>query len=170
MSKPQIYVACLAAYNNGKMHGKWIPCTSLDEIEQGIKDVLKTSPEPNSEEWAIHDHEYLGAFITENTSAEEIMEIVEFFDEVGDDDLGEAILNECSGDVKDARKLWENYHGECDSVEDWAYQLAEDCGYLQQVPQHLAYHIDWKSYARDLLLDGYTEIRCNGKSHIFSTY
>ncbi|MEH6810874.1 MAG: antirestriction protein ArdA, partial [Hyphomonas oceanitis] len=28
----RIYVACLAAYNNGHLHGAWIEATSPDEV------------------------------------------------------------------------------------------------------------------------------------------
>ncbi|MGL1161851.1 antirestriction protein ArdA, partial [Vibrio parahaemolyticus] len=58
---PRIYVACLAAYNNGKLHGRWIDANqSTDLIWDEINDVLKTSPEPDAEEWAVHDYEGFG--------------------------------------------------------------------------------------------------------------
>lgn len=47
---PRIYVACLAAYNAGKLHGAWIDVQGkdADEIAQEvIARVLLTSPEPN---------------------------------------------------------------------------------------------------------------------------
>ena len=54
----QIYVADLAAYNNGKLHGMWIDTTqSVDEIFDIIKTLLESSPEEDAEEFAIHDHE-----------------------------------------------------------------------------------------------------------------
>ena len=59
---PRIYVACLAAYNNGHLHGRWIDCDNdADEIHVEIKDILKSSPIPNAEEWAIHDFDGFGA-------------------------------------------------------------------------------------------------------------
>lgn len=41
----QIYVACLASYNNGILHGGWIDaCQDADDIRYAIHDILKTSP------------------------------------------------------------------------------------------------------------------------------
>ena len=58
---PRIYVACLAAYNNGELHGAWIDADQdADAIREEIAVILTTSPEPNAEEWAIHDYEGFG--------------------------------------------------------------------------------------------------------------
>ncbi len=55
---PRIYVACLAAYNNGYLHGTWIEANQEAEaIQQEIKDMLSKSPIARAEEWAIHDYE-----------------------------------------------------------------------------------------------------------------
>ena len=41
----RIYVACLAAYNNGILHGCWIDAEQEpDEIRSGINEMLKASP------------------------------------------------------------------------------------------------------------------------------
>jgi antirestriction protein len=52
MSDRRIYVACLAAYNSGTLHGAWIE-TALkdeDELSKEIQEkVLATSPYPNVE-------------------------------------------------------------------------------------------------------------------------
>ena len=55
--RPRIYVACLAAYNNGCLHGRWIEATTPDEIWEQVRAMLADSPEPDAEEWAIHDHD-----------------------------------------------------------------------------------------------------------------
>lgn len=48
MDDMRIYVACLASYNNGVLHGEWLELTSdEDELWEGIKRVLRTSPYPN---------------------------------------------------------------------------------------------------------------------------
>ena len=51
---PRIYVACLAAYNSGCLHGRWIEATTPDEIWEQVRAMLADSPEPDAEEWAIH--------------------------------------------------------------------------------------------------------------------
>jgi len=55
---PRVYAACLAAYNNGTLHGAWIDCDQpADGIREAVEAMLKASPEPGAEEWAFHDHE-----------------------------------------------------------------------------------------------------------------
>jgi antirestriction protein len=54
---PRIYVACLAAYNNGYLHGRWIDANcDADNIRADIKSMLSQSPMAKievCEEWAI---------------------------------------------------------------------------------------------------------------------
>lgn len=41
----KIYVADLAAYNNGILHGVWIDATQeIDDIQQQINELLPNSP------------------------------------------------------------------------------------------------------------------------------
>jgi len=45
---PKIYVACLAAYNNGRLHGKWIDADQDESsIYQEIYQMMLESPYPN---------------------------------------------------------------------------------------------------------------------------
>jgi hypothetical protein len=46
---PRIYAACLASYNEGYLHGRWIDCAGKDrdELALEIDDMLATSPCPN---------------------------------------------------------------------------------------------------------------------------
>ena len=52
---PRIYLACLAAYNNGRLHGAWVDADQgTDHIWSELRKMLRASPEPDAEEWAIH--------------------------------------------------------------------------------------------------------------------
>ena len=42
--RPRIYVACLAAYNDGRLHGRWIAATTADEIRTQVRAMLAASP------------------------------------------------------------------------------------------------------------------------------
>lgn len=51
-TSPRIYVACLAAYNNGCLHGTWIDADQpADEIWADIQAMLKESPENRTCQW-----------------------------------------------------------------------------------------------------------------------
>ena len=44
----QIYIACLASYNNGTLHGKWIDATSdVNEMQEDVNAMLRSSEYPN---------------------------------------------------------------------------------------------------------------------------
>jgi len=44
----RIYVACLASYNSGILHGRWIEATAdVDEMQEEIDAMLRESPCPN---------------------------------------------------------------------------------------------------------------------------
>ena len=53
----RIYVACLAAYNNGHLHGEWVEVTDEASICEAVQAMLFRSPIEEAEEWAIHDYE-----------------------------------------------------------------------------------------------------------------
>ena len=48
----RIYVACLAAYNNGHLHGEWINVTDEASIWEAVQAMLFASPIDEAEEWA----------------------------------------------------------------------------------------------------------------------
>jgi antirestriction protein len=48
MTERRIYAACLASYNNGRLHGTWIDADQdADDIRAEIGALLKASPYPN---------------------------------------------------------------------------------------------------------------------------
>lgn len=65
-----IYVADLAAYNNGILHGVWIDaCDDLEAIKEQINEMLSDDPE----EYAIHDYEgFEGYSVSEWSSIDEL--------------------------------------------------------------------------------------------------
>ena len=55
MEKPQIYIACLASYNHGILHGRWIDANqSEDELMTEIQEMLDESTIEGAEEFALH--------------------------------------------------------------------------------------------------------------------
>jgi len=151
MTTPAIYVACLAAYNSGYLHGKWIDATQgKDAIWEEINAVLESSPIEDAEEYAIHDYEgFPKSSIGEYTSIDTVVELAEFMDEHGD--LGEMVLDHFCGDIEDAEKAIENYAGEYQSLADFAEEISDGC---YNIPEALQYYIDWQSMGRDMEMGG----------------
>src|SRR5258705_6462661 len=84
-TQPAIYVASLADYNNGVLHGAWIDAArDPEDIQADIDAILASSREPNAEEWAIHDYEQFGrARIFEHDSIEQVSGIAKGIQEHG---------------------------------------------------------------------------------------
>lgn len=165
--EPKIYVACLAAYNNGYLHGKWINASNdTDEMYQEINKILVSSPISNSEEWAIHDYEDFGEIdIEEYTSLDSIAELVSFIEDHGQ--LGASVYS-YAHDLNDARRLLEEcYHGEFDSEEDFAYYWTHEVS-CHEVPEHIQHYIDYKTMARDFFISDFFSIEVNRKVHVFT--
>ncbi len=158
----RIYVACLAAYNNGYLHGAWIDTTLGEKaIWDQINEVLKTSPMPDAEEWAIHDYEgFEGLSISEYEGIQSVVEKAEFIEEHGR--LGAEVVNHY-GDFETAKRaLEDDYAGQYDSLADFAQEITEE---TSEVPNHLQYYIDWERMGRDLEINdvlaidmGYREV------------
>ena len=151
MSKPdteiRIYVACLAAYNNGILHGRWIDALQdSDAILDEIGAMLKASPIAGAEEFAIYDYEgFEDARIEEYQSIDSVAEVAEFIREHRK--LGGKLL-EYFGDLDDARTaMEEEYRGEYSSLADFAQELTEE---TTEIPENLQYYIDYERMGRDL--------------------
>ena len=151
-NEPRIYVADLAAYNYGMLHGVWIDATDdVSDIWEQVNGMLKASPEPMAEEYAIHDYEGFGAYkVSEYEGIEAVSQIALFLEEHGA--LGAEVLDYTCGDIEQAEKtLSEQYNGEYKSVADFAEQLTED---TSEIPEHLQYYIDYEKMGRDMELSG----------------
>lgn len=152
MTSPRIYVACLAAYNNGKLHGAWINAEqSAEALYEDIQNMLKTSPEPDAEEWAIHDFEGFGDIrLSEWESIDHIAELAQFIAE--HESLAIATLSHFCGDITEARQaLEENYGGCYTSLAAFAQEITEE---TVSIPKSLVYYIDYEAMARDMELNG----------------
>jgi antirestriction protein len=164
-SNIKIYVACLAAYNNGILHGRWIDATQgEDHIWEGIKAMLAESPIPGAEEHAIHDYEgFEGARIEEYSGIAEVAELAVFIDEHGEI-AGKLV--EHFGDLDAAREAIEDhYAGEYKSLADFAQELTEQS---TEIPASLEYYIDWERMARDLAINDVLTIETGFECvHIF---
>ena len=166
----RIYVADLAAYNNGILHGAWInACDDLDDIREQIKEILESSPEEDAEEYAIHDHEgFEGYSVSEYSGIDELHEIACFIDE--NPGIGGALLNQFCDDLDEARRaIEENYYGVYESVADYAEELTSD---TCQIPEHLSWYIDYERMGRDMEMSGdiFTIETAHNEVHIFGNY
>lgn len=148
--EPKIYVACLAAYNNGQLHGAWIDAAQEPgAIRQEIAAMLRASPIPLAEEYAIHDYEdFAGAPLNEYTGIDEVAAIAALLAEHGG--VVGRLIAHC-GDVDSARTMMEDqYIGVYPSLAAFAEEITEE---TTNIPDPLRFYIDWAAMGRDLAVN-----------------
>lgn len=128
-TNPKVYVACLAAYNNGILYGAWIDADqTADELHEAVQAMLAASPEPGAEEWAIHDYEGFGSLrLGEYESLERVASIAS-----GISEHSEAFTAWLSYDSErdpvDLQAFEDAYRGEWDSLRAYAEDYADSTG------------------------------------------
>lgn len=163
---PRIYVACLAAYNNGQLHGAWIDADqSADAIHDEIRAMLASSPIPGAEEWAIHDYDDFGGIqLSEYEDIDRVAEIAALLVEHGEA-FGAWYSYDPSADVSDFQDA---YRGEYESEEAYAEELVDDTGMLDSIPENLRYYFDYGRFARDLFMSDMHSVRSShGAVYVF---
>lgn len=168
--QPRIYVACLAAYNNGWLHGAWIDADQEPwEIYAEVSRMLRDSPVADAEEYAIHDFEGFGDVrLSEYTGIEHVAQLAAFIVKRGA--LGAAVLSYFSGDLDDAKEACEDrYLGTYESLADYMAEFTEEC---LTIPDRLRFYIDWDAMARDAELSGdvFTIQTAHNEVHIFDAH
>lgn len=173
---PRIYAACLASYNAGILHGAWIDVdknTTCDLLREFIDEMLKASPTPNAEEYAIHDYDEFPSSLVnewgEHPDLDAVCVATEALTTYGE--VFEAAL-QIEDSVTYALEMCENgqYVGSSqrspeDIVEDWL----NDSGRFDGVDELFKMYFDFEAYARDLRLGGeWSFVRLSGTHYAFS--
>lgn len=162
----KIYVADLAAYNAGHLHGVWIDATlEVADIKAQIQRMLSLSPVQGAEEYAIHDHEGFGrGIISEYEGLDYVHDVACFIAE--HEELGIELLNYFC-DLEEARiAAEENYQGCHASLADYAQTLTED---TTEIPKSLEFYIDYERMAQDMEMSGdiYSIQTAHEEVHVF---
>ena len=163
---PKIYVACLASYNSGILHGEWLDASlEVEEIQEKINQMLAISPIEDAEEWAIHDFEnFYDLSIGEYESIDDVHKKALFVVEHGE--LG-AKLTSYYGELETAEQALENhYQGEYENELDFAMQFFDE-HYLHNIPENIQIYIDYEKFRRDVFIGDCFSLEASGKTHVF---
>ena len=170
---PRIYVASLADYNAGRLHGCWIDANqTADAIREEIAQMLAESKESVAEDYAIHDYEFFGNLqLSEHEGIDQVAEAA--FQIVEHGPVFASLLNyvggtSCIGEA--LRYMEEAYCGEYDSLTDYAEQFIDDCysDSLKDLPEFIRYHIDYEGIGRDMEICGDVfTLECECRIHVF---
>lgn len=153
----RVYIACLAAYNNGIMHGEWVEVSGdVDELKAEIARILKDSPEEDAEEWAIHDSEGFGSYhVSEWADLEDLCDYVTTLSETSHDvELIDGVICDRGCTAREAiAYIDDHYQGEYESLEHWAEQFLQETDSIS-LSKDLQYYFDYERYGRDREMEG----------------
>jgi antirestriction protein len=174
---PRVWIGCLAAYNNGTLHGDWVDAAvESDEPYESVQRILASSPEPNAEEWGIFDYDEFGTYrVQEYDQLEQVARVARGIAEHGPAFAAWAELHD--GDESMLAAFEDAYCGAYDSEQAWAEEVVAstdlDATLDQNITGWLRHHvtIDYAGIARDLELSGEVHIEPNpaGGIWVFDT-
>ena len=162
-----IYAACLASYNAGRLHGRWIDAEQdADDIRTEIDAMLAGSPIAGAEEWAIHAYTGLPD-MGEHPDLADVADAAALGAELGADVIVAWHENNCG----EWYQLNGCYLGKWDGLAAYAESAIEDFGYLDEISEKLRYYFDYERYGRDLELGGdvWTAPADDGGIHVFAS-
>jgi antirestriction protein len=158
---PAVYIACLAAYNSGTLHGYWVDleeASTVEDIRECIAYTLATSPALGAEEYAVHDHQGLPACLqSEWPDWQQVEAFMEARDALHESEqVAHLLACNINHRVLDVQEFSESFCGFWERPEDFAQEQAEQAADPEvdwgQWPINC---IDWQSAWRDLSCDGY---------------
>lgn len=165
----ELYIADLAAYNAGHLHGVWVNAENdVEDIQAQIQAMLAKSPVEDAEEWAIHDYDgFDGIQLSEYEDLNLIGDYICFLNEYPD--IGAMLLSHFNNDLNEAHLAGsELYRGCYDSVADYAQDIMEEC---HDIPDYLQCYIDYEKLARDMELNGdIFTLEIGSKVYVFLAY
>lgn len=153
-AEPRIYVACLASYNNGILHGLWIDADQeVTELQTDIVAMLASSPIPGAEEWAIHDYE--GFFDFQLNEYEDLAVVSRMAKGIVEHGEAFAAYVSWAGTEDDALEHFrDHYMGTYEDEEAWVQEVADDQSWERSLDQALDplvrpyVSIDYRGFAR----------------------
>lgn len=151
---PAVYVGTYHKYNCGSIFGKWFDLTEFD----GREDFYEACQALHADEWdaefMFQDWEGIPSqFVSECSIDWDFIAAYKRAEEEGREAAFIAwaeYTGECDYDAFD-----DVYRGEAESEEDFAREMVEDNGLLNEVPEPLRSYFDFEAWARDLFSSGY---------------
>ena len=165
----RIYLTNLGKYNEGELLGEWVELpVSQDELVkvfdriQICHDNVDYSDECGNpyEEYFITDYECDFYEVGEYENLDTLNEIAEKLNELEEEEstVAKALMSECGYTLDEAIEKVNNgdyrIYSDCNDMTDVAYEVVEECGYLNNVPENVAIYFDYEAFGRDLGIEG----------------
>lgn len=154
----KIFLTNLGKYNEGELIGEWVELpVSQEELQEVFKHI---GINEEYEEYFITDYECDFYEVGEYESIDTLNEIAERLEELDESEskIVKAIMSELGYTLDEAIEKVNNgdytIYYDCEDMTDVAYKAVKSYGYLDNVPETVARYFDYKSFGRDLGIEG----------------
>lgn len=142
---PKVYIADLAAYNEGSLVGEWLDLSEFgsgEEVMEKISELLKQWSEEageEREEYSVHDMEnFPKQMYSEGMGESSFQKVIDYWEAINGTDYPMEVVEEFASltgeDVVDAaNKMKDAYYGKFDDVEDFAREYVDSVGGIEGV-------------------------------------
>ena len=150
---PAVYVGTYHKYYCGSIFGKWLDITAFADYDEFLAVCRFLHRDEADPEFMAQDYEnFPEEWYTEGFMSREEFDKIQEFAELDEDEREafEAFLDlKCDSDLS-VHDFREAYCGEWDSEEEFARNIVEECGMLDNVPESLKDYFDFERYADEL--------------------
>ena len=158
----QIYVGTYKKYNDGNLYGKWLKLTDYSSIEEFYEAMRELHKDEHDPEYMFQDYEMPALFEQMNLISESYISpiIYDVLDELQNAECGLEVISayldcfgySCSSVSELLEKISDCYEGEFGNDEDFTENLLCETRCIpDNLPSYI--YIDWKSTARDIMMD-----------------
>lgn len=154
----KIFLTNLGKYNEGELVGEWVELPVSQGELQEVFDHIGINEE--YEEYFITDYECDLYEVGEYENIDKLNDIAERIKKLDGEERNvvKALIQKLDYTLDEAIEKVNNgdyrIYYDCDDMEDVAYQVVEDCGYLDKVLDNVACYFDYESFGRDLGIEG----------------
>jgi len=165
---PRIFVRCLQAHRQGKLHGCWMEAsTDVAAMQSQVDAMLASCPVANATDWEIVDAEGFGSGVDHpSDSLQRIADLVVFLNTHGE--LGQSVLGYYAGELEVCYQAMELYIGERPSLAEYLQNQLEK---MFDLPDLIKPFVDYKALAQHMeAIDQFFALPAKKESvHIFLT-
>jgi antirestriction protein len=172
---PRVWVASLADYANGHLHGDWFDATREPAVlELAAKHMLRLGRTVGAEEWGIFDYDsFAGAELGEYESFETVSRIARGIGEHGEA-FGHWAGAVGSDSAEQIERFEDHYRGEWESFKAYIEDYLEETEFyrfLDAIPEDMRGYVevDVEQIARDWACDYHVAELGNGRVAVFDT-
>ena len=161
LSEARVYVGTYGKYNNGSLFGAWLDLSDYSDKEDFYEACRELHKDEEDAEYMFQDWENVPEnLIGESWISENFFTLRDAVEKLCDTEQ-EAFFVWCnykSHDLSEedaddlVRDFQDEYQGQYDDEEDFAYQIVEEC---YDLPEFAKTYFDYKQFARDLFMCDY---------------